>query len=190
MIKSAYAVDRNANMNSGDVVQDFLRSLQQPGAIPGRANQSQAADEPFASLTELLDAETTTATLSSASPAQIDRLCAHLPASIFLLAQESQGSLSSVEPTPERAQAAIEALSTEQKREIIQRVLRSPQLHQSLGSLTVALRDGGLPQISEALGSDAPNGGYIRGSSLPLGGDRAIEAFIEGIKKSAEKRDK
>lgn len=103
-----------------------------------------------------------------------------------MMASETEDSLSSVEPTPERAQAAIEALSTEQKREILQRVLRSPQLHQSLESLTIALRDGGLPQISEALGVKPANGGFARGSSMPLDGDGAVEAFLEGFKKNAD----
>jgi len=114
-------------------------------------------------------------------------MCAFLPPSIFLLAQESSASLESAEPSPEAGQAAIEALSTEQKREILERVLRSAQLHQSLGSLTVALRDGGLPMIGEALGIDVENGGLIKGGSMPLGGGEAVEKFLEGVKRSADK---
>lgn len=83
-------------------------------------------------------------------------------------------------------QAAQAAMSTEQKREILGRVLRSPQLQQSLGSLTVALRDGGLPVIGEALGLRVPDGGLVRGGSMPLGGGRAVEAFVEGVKRTVE----
>jgi 26S proteasome regulatory subunit N13 len=68
----------------------------------------------------------------------------------------------------------------------VRRVLRSPQLTQSLGSLTVALRDGGLPTISEALGMKVANGGLIRGGQMPLGGGEAVEAFVEGVKRTVE----
>ncbi|KAF2207502.1 hypothetical protein CERZMDRAFT_2928, partial [Cercospora zeae-maydis SCOH1-5] len=73
-----------------------------------------------------------------------------------------------------------------QKKEILNKVLRSPQLQQSLGSLTVALRDGGLPMISEALRIKVENGGNIKGGSMPLGGSAAVEAFVNGVKKTAE----
>jgi len=171
------------------VVQNFLRSLQGSNLSQSQSNQQQSSyDKPFTSLSELFNTDTTISFLSSASPVQIDALCAHLPASIFMLAQESASSLSSVEPTPEAGQAAIEALSTDQKREVLQRVLRSPQLHQSLGSLTVALRDGGLPMIGDALGVEVENGGLIRGGSMPIGGDEAVEKFLEGVKRSVEKQ--
>jgi 26S proteasome regulatory subunit N13 len=83
-------------------------------------------------------------------------------------------------------QAALEALSADQKREILAKVFRSPQLMQSLGSLTVALRDGGLPMVSEALGIKVVNGGNVRHGSVPLGGGEAMEAFVEGVKKAIE----
>lgn len=121
---------------------------------------------------------------------QIDALCAHLPPSLFLLAQESSASVSSAEPSQDTVKAAIEAMSTEQKRELVARVLRSPQLHQSLGSLTVALRDGGLPMVAGALGVDVEHGGTIRGGTVPLGGGQAVEAFLEGVKRGVEKDKK
>lgn len=80
----------------------------------------------------------------------------------------------------------MEALSIHQKRDILGKVLHSPQLQQSLGSLTIALRDGGLPMIGEALGLQVENGGLIRHGSMPLGGGEAVEAFVKGVKKSAE----
>lgn len=104
-----------------------------------------------------------------------------------MLAQESSSSDSAAEVTPAAGQAAIEALSIDQKRNIIVRVLRSPQLQQSLASLTVALRDGGLPMIGEALGLDVENGGMIKHGSMPLGGGDAVEAFVKGVKKTVEK---
>ena len=167
------------------MVQNFLRSLQGNNATSQQPQQSY--DKPFTTLNELLDTNSTLSFLSSASPAVLDSLCAYLPPSIFLLSQESSESLSSAEPTPLAAQAAIEALSAEQKRDLIGRVLRSPQLHQSLGSLTVALRDGGLPMIADALQIEVQNGGHIRHGSVPLGGGEAVEAFLDGVKKGVEK---
>lgn len=84
----------------------------------------------------------------------------------------------------------MEALSTDQKREIIKRVMHSPQLHQSLGSLTVALRDGGLPMIGDALGLKVEHGGSIRGGTMPLGGGEAVEAFVKGVKNTVEDEQK
>jgi len=175
-------------------VQNFLRSLQgsnlQQGQQQQQPQQQEQQSNPFTSLSDLLSTQITVPFLATATPAQIDALCAHLPPSIFLLSQESADSLSSTEPSEAAGQAAIEALSTEQKRELIERVLRSPQLHQSLGSLTVALRDGGLPMIGEALGVEVENGGLIRGGSMPLGGGEAVEKFLEGIKRGVEKEGK
>ena len=91
------------------------------------------------------------------------------------------------DPSPEVAAAALEALSLEQKKEILKRVLRSPQFSQSLGSMTQALRDGGLPMIGEALGVPVRNGGYVRrGGGVPMGGGDAVEAFVEGVKQAVE----
>jgi 26S proteasome regulatory subunit N13 len=76
-----------------------------------------------------------------------------------------------------------------EKKEILEKVVRSPQFIQSLGSLTVALRDGGLPSISEALGVKVKNGGYTRHGGMPLGGGEAVEAFLEGVKKGIQDED-
>ena len=77
----------------------------------------------------------------------------------------------------------------EQKKDIVKRALRSPQFHQSLGSLTVALRDGGLPMIGEALGLKVQNGGMIKHGSMPLGGGEAVEAFVEGVRRTVEEEE-
>lgn len=167
-------------------VQNFLRSLQ--GSNAGQqSSQQQSYDQPFTTLSELLNKNTTIQWLSTAAPVQIDALCAHLPPTLFLLAQESAASTSSAEPSQETARAAIEAMATEQKRDLLARVLRSPQLNQSLGSLTFALRDGGLPMVAGALDVDVENGGVVKGGTVPLGGGQAIQAFLEGVKRSVEK---
>jgi 26S proteasome regulatory subunit N13 len=81
------------------------------------------------------------------------------------------------------------SLGQEEKRDVLKRVVTSPQMRQSLGSLTVALRDGGLPNVSQALKIDVQNGGFIRGGGMPLGGGEAVKAFVEGVKKTVEKDD-
>ncbi len=124
--------------------------------------------------------------IDTLSPAEIDNLCSYLPPDLFLLAQESDATNAPSDPTPAAAQAAIEALSSDQKKDILKRVLRSPQLHQSLGSLTVALRDGGLPMIGDALGLKVVNGGLIKGGSMPLGGGQAVQGFVEGVRRTVE----
>jgi 26S proteasome regulatory subunit N13 len=86
------------------------------------------------------------------------------------------------------AQTVMQSLNLVQKKDILRRVLRSPQFAQSLGSLTVALRDGGLPSISEALQIPVDNGGFMRRGGVPLGGGDAVEAFLDGIKRHVEEK--
>lgn len=143
----------------------------------------------YTTLPDLLPSSTTIPTIDTATPAQINNMLTYLPPTILLLAQESSAQIDGmVEPNAETASAAIEALSPDQKKALLKRVLRSPQFHQSLGSLTMAIRDGGLPSIAEALGVKLEHGGLVRGGSVPLGGGEALEAFIEGVKKTVEKK--
>ena len=167
-------------------VQNFLRSMQGNQAL--RNQQSQSQGKVFTTLPDLLPTATTIPVIDSADPALINNLLSHIPPVLLLLSQEAD-DISSVEPNSETAKAAIEALSLEQKREILKKVLRSPQFSQSLGSLTAALRDGGVPSISEALKIPVENGGFVKGSGIPLGGGEAVEAFLEGVKASVEKKD-
>lgn len=188
----------SSSQDPSAVVQNFLRSLQGGNQQAGghQQQQQQAADKPFTTLPDLLPSATTIPFINSATPEQIDNLCTFLPPEIFLLAQESSSTSTIDTPTDPSgassvaAQGAIEALSTDQKKDVIKRVLHSPQLQQSLGSLTVALRDGGLPMIGDALGLDVENGGSIRGGSMPLGGGQAVEAFVNGVKRTIEKEQK
>ncbi|TVY19654.1 Proteasomal ubiquitin receptor ADRM1-like protein [Lachnellula arida] len=167
--------------DAATVVQNFLNSLK--GGVP----QQQAQGQVYTTLPDLLPSSTTIPAIDSASPAQIDNLLNYLPPTILLIAQESAASIDGmVEPNAATATAAMEALSLDQKKSILKRVLRSPQFHQSLGSLTMAIRDGGLPSIAEALGVGLQNGGLVKGGSVPLGGGDAVEAFVEGVKKTVE----
>ena len=162
------------------VVQNFLNSLK-----GGKGMQAQQAQgQIYTTLPDLLSSPTTIPTIESASPTQVDNLLSYLPPTILLIA--SIGGM--VEPDSGSATAAIEALSLDQKKSILKRVLRSPQFHQSLGSLTMAIRDGGLPSIADALGVKLQNGGLVRGGNVPLGGGDAVEAFVEGVKKTVEEK--
>ncbi|QIX01406.1 hypothetical protein AMS68_006923 [Peltaster fructicola] len=167
------------------LVNDFLQSLNTQRAQPPKQQQ-------YTTLSDLLTSSNTIPFLQSATAHQVDQLCAFLPADLFLLAQESSSTTSSNDLSNLSSQAsadataAIAALSLDQKKEIIARVLRCPQLQQSLGSLTIALRDGGLPMIGDALKLNVEHGGLIRGGSMPLGGGDAVRGFVEGVKRTVE----
>lgn len=168
--------------DASTAVQNFLNSLK--GSSGGQLQQ-QAQGKIYTTLPDLLPTSITIPTIDSATVEQIDNLLAYLPPTILLIAQEGASSIDGlVEPNAGTTQAALEALSVDQKKSILKRVLRSPQFHQSLGSLTMALRDGGLPSIADALKIKLENGGLMRGGSMPLGGGEAVEAFVEGVKKS------
>lgn len=88
----------------------------------------------------------------------------------------------------EQVSDARASLNLDQKKRLLKRVLRSPQFHQSLGTLTMALRDGGLPAVASALGIQVENNGFIRGGTVPLGGSDAVKAFVEGVKKTVQEK--
>ena len=113
--------------------------------------------------------------MDSISESHVERLLQFLPPQLLTLAKNS-------EDVPESSE-----LTLAQKKSIIARVLRSPQFTQSNASLTVALRDGGLPSIADALGVQVKNNGYMRGGAVPLGGGDAVEAFLEGVKDAQAK---
>jgi 26S proteasome regulatory subunit N13 len=168
------------------VVQNFLNSLKGGQSMP-----QPAQGQIYTTLPDLLPTTVTVPIIDTATPAQIDNLLSYLPPTILLLAQESAAQIDGmVEPSAASAAAAMEALSLGQKRSILKQVLRSPQFHQSLGSLTMAIRDGGLPSIADALGVKVQNSGLVRGGNVPLGGGDAVEAFVEGVKKTVAEEKK
>jgi 26S proteasome regulatory subunit N13 len=138
----------------------------------------------------LLQPLTTLPVIDKADEKYIDELLSHVPRTLLVLAQEATDNFSSVDATSETAQAAMAALSAEQKKGVLRKVLRSAQFSQSLGSLTMALRDGGLPTISDALKIKVANGGYMAHGGMPLGGGDAVEAFLQGIKSTVEEANK
>jgi 26S proteasome regulatory subunit N13 len=165
-------------------VQNFLDSLK---GTPGFGSGQQSQSKLFPLLNDLLETSVTVPMLDQATDEYIDNLLSLLPPTVVVLAQQGEhaGSLET-EPTPDDAAAARATMTRKQKRDALEKVLRSPQFSQSLLSLSMALRDGGLPGVSEALGIKVENGGRVRGGNVPLGGGEAIEAFMEGVKKTVQ----
>lgn len=148
--------------------------------------EQQYADYPYPSLNHLLPTSITVPMVDSASWEQIDSLVNHLPSSVVVLAADTSATFDSrSEPSSEALEAARASLTQDQKKALLKRVLRSPQFHQGLVALTMALRDGGLPSIADALGVDLENGGYMAYGGMPLGGGQAIQAFVDGIAEAA-----
>lgn len=165
-------------------VRNLLQSLS--GGQGGQGGGQSEDKETYPYLTHLLPKEETLPVLGTASEEYIDSLLGLLPPAVVMLAAGSGTSASIADPSPDSLAAARTSLSTRDKKLLLEKVLRSPQLHQSLTSLTLAIKDGGLPNVADALGVKVANGGYIRGGGMPLGGDGAIKAFVEGVKKTVE----
>lgn len=141
-------------------------------------------------LNDLLEPSVTIPILDSATDEYVDNLLNYLPPTVIIMSQQgaSNADAIEIEPSAESVEAARQTMSQDQKRALLKKVLRSPQFTQSLASLTIALRDGGLPNISAALGVQVENGGMVRGGTVPLGGGDAVEAFVEGVKKTVQKK--
>ncbi|QKX55957.1 uncharacterized protein TRUGW13939_03056 [Talaromyces rugulosus] len=163
--------------DASSMIQGLLQSFQ------GNQNtQGQAPENLFTTLADLLSPSSTIAMVEAADDDKVDNLLNFLPPSLLLLAQDVD-DLSSSDMNDETAQAILLSLELGKKKDILKRVLRSPQFTQSLASLTVALRDGGLPSISEALQIKVENGGFVRRGGVPLGGGDAVEAFLQGVRR-------
>ncbi|KAI5466381.1 proteasome complex subunit Rpn13 ubiquitin receptor-domain-containing protein [Mariannaea sp. PMI_226] len=169
-------------------VRSFLESLRGQSGLSG--GQQQNIDKPYPYLNHLLPTSITVPVIDAAPVDFLDSLIGFLPPAVVLL---STGGLNSFDGKNEPSAASLEAakatLSLEDKRNLLRKVLRSPQFSQALGSLTMALRDGGLPGIADALGVKVAHGGYIPGGGMPLGGGQAVEAFVEGVKKTVKEED-
>lgn len=163
-------------------MRNFLASLQGQGLPAG----GQQADVPYPYLNHLLPTSITVPMVDTASPKYIDTLLDSLPGSIVMLAATGELEDGDSEPKPSEVAEAKKGLSIERKRALIKKVLRSPQFSQGLGTLTMALRDGGLPSIADALDVNVENGGYIRQGGMPMGGGQAIQTFVEGVKQTVK----
>ncbi|KAF1990740.1 hypothetical protein K402DRAFT_389659 [Aulographum hederae CBS 113979] len=156
-------------------VQNFLKSLNGGNA----SGSSSSSSGNFTTLPDLLPTSTTIPALSASTttPEHLSSLFANLPPELL--------SLSSSSSTTNPAD-----LTPGQQKTLLTKILRSPQLSQSMGSLTAALRDGGLPMVGEALGlgGKVKGGGYKGG--MPMEGGEAVEAFLEGVKGFVEEETK
>jgi 26S proteasome regulatory subunit N13 len=185
MMDAYHALSATAGAtDAAAMVQNLLNSLK---GTPGLGAAPQAEGKLYPLLSDLLDSSSTVDMADSLSESKIDTLLKLLPPAVVILSQRAD-SPSDIgrDQTPDDAVAALAAMNIDRKRSLLKRVLRSPQFHQSLTSLTLALRDGGLPTVSEALGIQVANGGRIKGSAVPLGGGEAVEAFVEGVKKAVQ----
>ncbi|KAI1356520.1 proteasome complex subunit Rpn13 ubiquitin receptor-domain-containing protein [Xylaria sp. FL0043] len=168
--------------DAATVVRNFLDSLR--GGAQAGASQGEGKLYPL--LSDLLTPPTTVPMVRTATEERIDNLLNFLPPAVLVLSQQSDHGDSTADPTADAVEAAKAAMSLGQKKALVEKVLRSPQFHQSLTSLSMALRDGGLPTVADALSIKVENGGYMRGSQMPLGGGEAVEAFVEGVKKMVQ----
>ena len=169
-------------------MRQLLASLNSQGGATG-ARSRPPPENVFTTLSDLLAPETSVPVVSSAPDALLDTLLAQLPAAALL--PEPHGPPAAPSPsTPSSEPATAEALAAmapARKRAVLARVLHGPQLAQALAALTSALREGGLPTVSGALGVRVENGGYRGG--MPLGGGDAVEAFVRGVERTVEEED-
>ncbi|KAI6785643.1 26S proteasome regulatory subunit N13 [Emericellopsis cladophorae] len=172
--------------DASEAVRNLLSSLaEQPGLSGG---QSQTQDKPYPHLSHLLPTFITVAMvdyIAANDPARLDSFLSFLPPSVLVLSGPNpEASSGNDEPAAAEVEKAKAAMSHNDKKALLKKVLRSPQFFQALGVLTQALRDGGLPGVADALGIRVENGGYLPNGTMPLGGGQAIEAFVEGVKKT------
>ncbi|KAM5355986.1 hypothetical protein ACJ41O_002632 [Fusarium nematophilum] len=167
-------------------VRNFLDSIRGQPGLSGE-QQQQSADKPYPYLNHLLPSSITVPMIDAAPAELADTLINYLPPAVVVLATGSSEEVDAKpDPSAEALAAAKASLSLDEKRSLLKKVLRSPQFNQALASLTMAIRDGGLPSIADALGVNVSGGGYLRRSGMPMGGGQAVEAFVEGVKKTIE----
>ncbi|KAF3045736.1 hypothetical protein E8E11_007884 [Didymella keratinophila] len=167
------------------IVQNFMDSLK---GGSGQQQQQQQGGGDFPTLLDLLWPTTTRPIIEGASDELIDALAAQLPTTPFLLEAEVE-DVDQIDPNGEEAQMVVQTMGQAEKREVVQQILRAPQLKAALGSLTEALKTGALPTVAQALNIDVEHDGYMRGGAMPLGGGDAVKAFLEGVKRTVEDED-
>lgn len=171
-------------MDPNTIIQNFIKSM---SGVKMPTSQGHPEETLFTTLADLLMPASTLPFVEAADAATVDRLLQHLPPTLLTLAHNADEASHEIHTIPSDLSAT--SFSVEQKKDVLRRVLRSPQFSQSLASLTLALRDGGLPMLSEALDIPVRNGGYIRRGGVPIGGGDAVEVFLEGVKDSVQNAD-
>ncbi|KAI9669867.1 MAG: hypothetical protein M1831_006902 [Alyxoria varia] len=181
-----------ANEDQNETIRRLLAGITPPGQ---QQQQPQAQEKLSTTLPDLLsppDRVTIPALTSSSASEQVidDILLNHLPPRLLNLHVESESSSSDQSSSDQEPSALLKAMSLGTKKTLLARVLRSPQFMQSLSTITSALRDGGLPSVSEAMGVPAEmleNGGYVnRNAGIPMSGGHAMETFLAGLKSLVE----
>lgn len=168
-------------MDPAIAVQNFLRSIQGNPELGIRNTKNQSIQ--IVTLQDLLPTALTLKVIDEADAAYVNNLLGHIPSTLPSLSHGAEVSTDSIH-------AALLALNLDEKKAILRKVLRSPQFFQSLSSLTIALRDGGLPIISDALRIPVQNGGFVsRNGGLPIGGADAVNAFLDGVKAAVKKEN-
>lgn len=182
---------RAASSSSPDAaaaVRNFLDSLRGQSGLAGAQQQQQQqhqADISYPYLNHLLPTSITVPIVDTLSAEHVDSLLSFLPPAVIVLASDTVEFDGTSDPTADQIKAANDALSLEKKQALLKKVLRSPQFHQALGTLTMALRDGGLPSIADALNIKVEQDGYLQ-PGMPMGGNYAVKAFIDGVKKTVK----
>ena len=166
-------------LDASTIIQNFIKSM--PGSQGG---SSTAQEKLFTTLADLLTPSASIPWIDSADEEAVDRLLQYLPPNLMTLAKDVEEANQAMDLDEDSPDAST---GLQKKKAVLGRVLRSPQFTQSLSSLTIALRDGGLPSISEALNIPVRGGGYMRRGGVPLGGGEAVETFLEGVKEAVSK---
>lgn len=166
-------------MDANAIIQNFIQSM------GGGRGQQQAQGKLFTTLQDLLTTTSTIPWVDSVNEEKADSLLQFLPPQLVELARQADSDPMITQDAPPLSTP----LTFIQKKDILRRVLRSPQFTQSLASLTIALRDGGLPSLSEALNIPVKNGGYMRRGGVPLGGGEAVETFLDGVRDAVTEED-
>lgn len=180
---SAHATG-NENDAAAAAVRGLLASLGQQGAQEG--------DKPYPRLSHLLVPPVTIGSIEHIArtyPERLDILLNNLPPGVIIMASNPNPAAydGKTEPSAEAVQQAIASMTLTQKRDILKKIVRTPQFSLALEVLTNGIREGGLPSVAGALGIPVRNGGYlVRGGNVPLGGGHAVEAFLQGVKKSVQ----
>lgn len=179
----------SSSPDAAAAVRNFLDSLRGHTGLAGAQQQQQQqqhqADISYPYLSHLLPTSITVPIVDTLSAEQVDSLLSFLPPAVIVLASDTVQFDGTSDPTADQIKAANDSLSLEKKQALLKKVLRSPQFHQALGTLTMALRDGGLPSIADALNIKVEQDGYLQ-PGMPMGGNYAVKAFIDGVKKTVK----
>ncbi|KAF3916072.1 hypothetical protein ABW21_db0208483 [Orbilia brochopaga] len=134
---------------------DLIASLISGISVPGQAS-APAQPQGFLTLTSLLQPNVATSVLESKAIRQ--KLLANLPPKLLSY-----------------------ATGEFEEKELLRRVIHSPQFMQATGVLTVALREGGLKGVADSLGVklDLANAGTQTG----------VEIFVASVKKAVEEEN-